>query len=418
MNNLFYGKILRESSPYQINNINQNTSNQRVIETIFNVGGTNETINDTKIKNLTEKTQNISKDMIVSSTAKLLNKAINEAAANNSAEITKALSASNKISISGAKGKGFTLKGVDQRAEVKSKTEGEIVQKIANKMNNDMSNSISKSFEQASSDVKKLKEDISKGTSLGDGVAALGELGGKIADGAAKVASRAVNVGGTNREVNKKELENTLRETLNLSENFKVDDNDEVENIIKNQMSQENLAKCAEEAAAANEINLADIDAGDGPIEISDIKQTALVDSAMKCAFNQEIVNEMANKIVNDLEKTFKKVSDSMSQEERSEKYGDLLALGEGSAMLMAATGEAVGDAAVGLGEGVSTAAKGAGEGIKSAGEGVATAAKGVGEGVGAIGAGLMMPLIIIAVIGIIGLVGFMVFRNMMASEE
>ena len=400
MPNIYYGKII---NGYNHLNVNQNN---KIIETIFNVGGTNETINETSVKNLSEKTQNITKDMIVNSTSKLLNKAINEATANNSAEITQALSASNKISVSGSKGKGFKLSGIKQTSKVDSKVEGEIIQKIANKMNNDISNSISKSFEKTTSDINKLKEDISKATDVGktlsEGIGAVAGVANNLVNAAADVAANAINIGGTNREVNKKNIENTIRETLNLSDKFEVDDNDDVENIIKNQMSQENLAKCANQAAAANEINLQDIDGEGGAIEITDIEQESLVNSAMSCAFNQEIVNEMANKIVNNLEKIFKQVNESMTEEERKEKSGDLLALGEGSAMLMAATGEAVGDAAVGVGEGVSTAAKGAGEGIKGAGEGISTAAKGVGEGASAILSSMVMPLIVIAIIALV----------------
>jgi len=380
------------------NNFNHLKLLQRIVE---HWPGKEET-NINRSKESKESSTEISKDMVVNATTKILSSAINEAASKNSAELTKALSASNKIALSGAKGKGFKLSGIKQSAEVKSKTEGEIVQKIASQMSNDISNSISKIFSQASEDIKKLKEDTKIQESEGSTV---GEVTGQIAG----MANNLVDNLFGGKTTNITETEKSLKEAFKLSEDFKVDDEDIVENTVKNQMSSENLAKCAEQSAAENEINLADIDAGDGEIEISDIEQTALVDSAMKCAFNQEILTEMANKIANKVEKTFEKISKSLDEQEKttdiSKQKGDLAALGDAVSKTVVAAGDATATAAKGLGEGVSTAAKGAGEGIS-------TAAKGVGEGVSSALSGLVMPLVIIAVLALIAGGAYLMFRQ------
>ena len=163
-------------------------------------------------------------------------------------------------------------------------------------------------------------------------------------------------------------------------------------------------------------------------------KQEAVIKSVMKCLFNQSVLNDISNKIVNSQEKLVKQlienVNDKLSETEKKKVEGDIYAAGTAAAGIIASAGTAVSDAAKGVGEGVGTAAKGVGEGVgtaaKGVGEGIGTAAKGVGEGVGSalegVGKGLLGPLqgplMIGAAIAGVGLVIFLIMKFRKASGD
>lgn len=424
MNNIFFGKVFKITSPYQLN---QNSSNQNITEHFFDgKKDTTETTDINRSKENKEITTEISKDMMVNSVSNLVAVAVNEASTKNQAEITKALVASNKIRVAGAKGKIFKVSGITQEAKVESKTEGEIVQKVANIMSNDISNSITKNIKQATSDIKKLKESVKENEQSGTDV---GEAVGKALDSFDNLTNQAAGTvnnlvdnlfGGetTVRTTKITETEKNLKEIFNLSEDFKVDDEDILNNELSNILSNENLANCAEQSATENSLDLQNLDFE--TVELTDIKQSAVVSSAMKCAFNQEVLNELSNKLVNQLDKTFEKISESLEEQEKtkdvSKQKGDLLAMGNAVGGIITATGDAVSESAKGLGEGVSTAAKGAGEGVstaaKGAGEGIATGAKGVGEGASNILNAMILPLVVITVLALIVGVAYYMFRD------
>ena len=165
------------------------------------------------------------------------------------------------------------------------------------------------------------------------------------------------------------------------------------------------MAKCAADTKAENALDLSKIDVT-GPIVISELDQTNVVKDVMNCAFNQTVMNDISNKIVNDYNKLIKQmvenVDTKLDEQTKTATQGDIYAAGvAGAAVLQAA------------GEGLSTAAQGAGKGLESAGQGVATAAKGVGEGVGAVMSGLMGPLIAGGAVLVILIIGYVLFKSM-----
>ena len=411
------------------NDIIEHMNDEDIIEHIISVGSKDikTTLDETIVENLTENTKNITNDMRVNAVSKLMTEAINEATQSSSADISKILILSNKISIDGASTSGnFTLSGITQSSTVKSVTDATVVQNLQSKITNEFTTSITKKFSQKVSNVEDIKKNIKKGTNVGDMVGgaidAAAGLGNNFIDTAGDVLSGALSVGSSKEErtETKKKMSETLKDTLNLSNPLVIEDQDDISQDISNILSQENMAACAEEASQANEINLSNINADEG-IDITDIKQVAVVDSAMKCAFNQTAINEMANKVVANIDKMYEQIAESISKSESEEQSGDVYALGEAGKALLVGAGEGVSTAAKGAGEGISTAAKGAGEGIstaaKGAGEGISTAAKGVGEGVSGVLSGLMFPLIIAAVIFALLFVGYIIFKFNAASD-
>ena len=400
----------------------------------INIGNTKNIKNKKSMQDISEIEKNIDQSKVIEGAASFVTKAANKAAASNKADLVKALAASNRLSIGSAKSSsgGFTLKNIKQKSEVKSSTDANFVQKISNKISTDLSNNlkneVKSSTKQLTEDIKKKKEDVKESTGVGDTVKGLGNTLGKSVDNLVDTAGDILSVGIGNSTNEEKIEENmkSMKEKFNLNQSFKVKDNKSVSNDIENALSSENLAKCASEASAKNDLDIGKIDVK-GDIVISDIAQESLIDDVMKCAFNQEVATEIATKIVsnydNMIQQMIENVDSKLSDEQISKIQGDIYAAGVAGAAVLQAAGEGLSTAAQGAGKGLestgkglATAAEGAGKGISDAskglGEGLSTAAKGVGEGVAKIASSLTGPLIAAAILGVIGLVGYIMFKR------
>ena len=247
----------------------------------------------------------------------------------------------------------------------------------------------------------------------------IGSTVGKLADTAKDILS--VNIGNKTEKRTEKDITTELKEKFNLNQSFQFKDDNDVANKLENLLSSENLAKCAEDTKAGNEINLGEIDVK-GPVLISDIKQESVVNSLMKCVFNQDVLNDISNKIVNSQEKLIKQLIENVkeykTESERQAVQGDLYAAGTAASAIIASAGTAVSEAAKGVGEGVGTAAKGVGEGVGKAAEGVG---KGVGSALEGVGKGLLgpleKPLMIAAAVAGVGLVVFLIYKFTKADK-
>ena len=394
-----------------------------------NIGNTKNIKNKKTMQDISEVEKKIDQSKVIEGAASFVSKAANKAASSNKADLMKALSASNRLELSNMKssGGGFKLTNIKQNVTVKDKTDGDFVQKIANKITTDISNNIK---DEVKSTTKQLTEDIAKkkvdektSTSAGDVIGGLGNtLGGAVKDVVTAGADvLSVGIGNSTNEEKIEENMKSVKEKYSLDQSFKVKKNQSVSNDIANALSSENLAKCASEAAAANNLNVNKVDVK-GDIEISNIEQVALIDSVMKCAFNQEVSNEIATKIINSydslIQEMIENVDKKLTDEQIAKVQGDIYAAGVAGAAVLQAGGEAIGTAAKGLGEGIGTAGKGLGEGISTAGkglgegigtagkglgEGIGTAGKGIGEGIGSVMSGLTGPLIAAAVLAVVG---------------
>jgi hypothetical protein len=193
---------------------------------------------------------------------------------------------------------------------------------------------------------------------------AVSSIGTSFMDNAGKVldGSLSITKGNKTTEDTKVTTENVIRDIFKLNDSFHLVSNDEFNNAISNQLSSENLGKCAQDAKANNDLNLSNIKVG-GNATISDIKQSNFVTSALDCAFNQEVCNQLATIFVTN----YSNLIDSMISNVTTNNSGDILAAGTAGAVLVSAAGEAASTAAQGIGSGVSTGAQGLGSGIGSA---------------------------------------------------
>ena len=404
-----------------------NTYKQNVTEHFgVTIGNTDINTDSTKIKDMKEIEKNIDQSKVISGMTKLISGAINKATSKNQADLLRTMAISNKINVDGVKGSSFTFSGGKQISTLESKVNGNFVQSIKNKVINDIANSLKEQVDIIQKDsikeMNKTSVDEKTSTSVGEVLTGLakvaGETIGKLADTAKDILS--VNIGNKTEKKTEKEISQELKDKFNLNQSFKYQKDDDVKNTLENLLSSENLSKCANESNLTNEANFRKIDVS-GPILISDFQQQNIVKDVMECVFNQEVLNDISNKIVTSQEKLIKQliesVSDKLTDVEKKKVQGDIYAAGAAGAAILAGAGKAAKD----VGEGVATGAKGVGEGVatgaKGVGEGVATGAKGIGEGIGSALAGLVTPLIIAGVVLVVLIIGFMILKKMMADK-
>ena len=381
--------------------------NSQVIESFLDAGNSTKLSDSTKIKDLKSIEKNIDQSKVMKGMTAMVSSAVTNAVSKNSADLLRSIAASNKISVGSASGTSFTLTNIKQTNTVEQETNANFVQQVTNKVINDIGTKLQESIDmaskQTSEDVKKLTSDEKSGTSIGGIVDSVANVAGKGLDTLGKVLS--LSAGNSVKQDTSKDISQELKDTFKLDQSFKYEKNDDVKSSLENILSTENLAKCAADTKAENALDLSKIDVT-GPIVISELDQTNVVKDVMNCAFNQTVMNDISNKIVNDYNKLIKQmvenVDTKLDEQTKTATQGDIYAAGvAGAAVLQAA------------GEGLSTAAQGAGKGLESAGQGVATAAKGVGEGVGAVMSGLMGPLIAGGAVLVILIIGYVLFKSM-----
>lgn len=396
----------------------------KTIEPLFDIGGESyeSSYNEENVKNLVENTQNIDSSMRVNAMTKLLNKTINEVSQKNQSELLQMIKSSNRISMSGSKVTGgLRVSGVKQSSTIDKNTEMEVVQDLSSKIQNEIERKLSDNISQDMSNINKMKESKLSGSSVegaidavaGFGTSAVEDVTGMVSD----IASVSIGSDSTKIEENISNLENTLKETLNLSQPLEIEKPTSIKDDLSNMLSQDNINNVVDETQQENDMDFSNMDISGGAT-IENVEQVAVVNAVLKGIFKQKSINEMSNKIVTNIDNIFSQVTKQIKEHESEEKVGDIVAVGEAGKALLVGAGEGIGTASVGLGEGVSTAAQGAGEGIstaaKGAGEGISEAAKGVGEGTktAAEGVGSMLAQgqIVFIVIGVIFVLGFMAY--------
>ena len=388
------------------------------------IGNTKNIKNKKSMQDLSEIEKKIDQSKVIEGAAAFVTSAANKAASSNKADLMKALSASNRLNISNMKSSsgGFTLTGVKQKVSVQDQIDGNFVQKISNKITTDISNNIKdevkSSTKQLTESIANKKVDEKLGTNAGDVITGLaGSVGGavgKLADKAAEILS--VSIGNSTNEEKIEENMKSVKEKFNLDQSFKVKKNQSVKTELTAALSSDNLAKCASEAAAANNLDVNKVEVK-GDIVISNIEQEALIGSVMKCAFNQEVANEIATKIVSSydslIQEMIENVDKKLTDEQIAKVQGDIYAAGVAGAAVLQAAGDAAGKTLESAGKAAKDVGAGVSDAAKGVGAGVSEAAQGVGKGVASVASSLTMPLIAAAVLGIVALaIYFLVIKK------
>ena len=294
-------------------------------------GGNKTDINDSvKIKKNFENNQKINRSMTVESLSKLVNNIVTDVVQNNSVNALAAVGASNSIFISGIKCETIRISGIKQISDSELQVQVKTQQSNTSKVATDISTNINKVIEKAGgTDLAALQSENTK--QLNDYMKA---MPGYDPNKAQKLASECpgggslISAGNTCNVNTSYELDTALKQALDLDESFKITDNDNITNDIKNKIEQTNFASCQSNASAENAIIIQDLmcTANDtasnadkaskknGIFEVNDIEQKATAKLYMTCVFDQKSVSEIANKIMNTIAKRYNQIYDAVEK--------------------------------------------------------------------------------------------------------
>lgn len=384
---------------------------QKIIETFALLDVANKTnVNNSKnIKQLDEINETIDRSAVINSLTKLMSNVINEVTSENVSELAKSISLSNKINISKIKAKNVTLSNISQVGKIDTEVTGEFIQKIETKIRNDISKKIDDKISNVVDTSKKNNQESDSNNSSGSSI---GNVVGNIVDTAGDVMKEvlSLSIGNTTNIDNSINIDEESKKNLKIDDSFKFKKNKESSDIIKNALDNKNLSKCAQSTNQTNELNFSDAEL-EGDLKVTNIEQIGAVKAVMKCAFNNEILNDLSTKILQDyitnVQNMIKSADEVAKKTKSASSSGDIYAVGVAGAKVL----EGAGDAIKNTGEGISTAAEGVGDGVS-------TAAEGVGEGISSALSGLVAPLIIGGIVMVIFIVAYIIFKKMGGMGE
>jgi hypothetical protein len=382
----------------------QSQIKDNIIENFGQAFGNKTKLSSTKrITDITELNKNINQSKVIAGASSIISSAITNAINQNTSDLLRSIAISNKLNVNGAIGTSFTFTNIKQSSNTQQDTNVNFIQEVTNKVINDIATKINENIDSASNqlsnNVKKILGDEKSGSSLDNIVSSYTDI-------------FKASVGNSVKSKTLEENYKMLVDKYNLNQSFKLNKDNNVNQNLNSILSTSNLAKCASDTKVENTIDISKIDVS-GPIVFSEIDQNNVVNDVIKCAFNQTIINDIANKIMNDYENNvnlmLENIDDKLDDTQISKIQGDILAAGVAGAAISESAGNAVSVAATGIGTGVSDAATGVGTGVSDAatgvGTGVSDAATGIGKGLGSIMGGAAMPLFIGVIIMIIGFV-------------
>ena len=281
------------------------------------IGGGNETsISDsTKVTKNFENNQKINRSMMVESITKLVNNVSSDVMQKNSASATSAAGAANSIALNGIECDTINFNNIKQGAQSTSQTVVKASQSNTSKISNEISTTIDKTIEKVgATDLGALQAENTK--QLNDFMNA---MPGYDPNKAQKLASQCPDDSGSLISAGNKcdvnssyELDASVKQSLDLDESFKINDQDDISNEITTKLDQANFASCSASATATNAIALQKVKCKD--MNISNIEQQAIASLYMTCVFDQKNVSEIANKITNKISKKYNQIYDAVAK--------------------------------------------------------------------------------------------------------
>jgi hypothetical protein len=353
----------------------------------LNAGNTTNTTTNNTYKTLTDTTKNIDRSMVIDAVAETLKSVVNNLSSSNQADLQQLIVISNEINVNGANAGGdFNLTNVNMNNKVDLTTKMNSAQSITTKISTELTNNFTENISKQVTDM----ETIGKSSSVSDAINAVTDLGkefiGKTAD--VLKGSALISAGNNTNTTTITDTENTLKTAFNLNDSFKLNQDKSFSDSVSNILKSDNINSCLTNLSNANEINLDAISAK-GNINLDKINLNNEITQVMECAFNQTIVNDLANKFVTN----FENLIENMSNNTKTDNQGDILAVGTAGATVLIAGGDAVSTSAKGIGTGVGTAATGVGTGVGTAATGVGTGVANAATGIGAGLASAWLPL-------------------------
>jgi len=314
-----------------------------IIEPLVSAGNKTNVNNSKNITKKGEFKTKIDRDTVIKASQKIVNNVFNDVAQNNTAQVFNAIAASNSISLNAVECDTLNISNVDQNADALADTVAVFVQKtkssISTKVQTSIQKEISNDVPNDTAELMKIQNSAMKDfmdatPGLNDEnkkkkLSLFGSLAAAIAGvGGSKegfdIIEPLVSAGNTKNIDNSYKLNAEIKKEFNLSENFSVDDKDEIYNTINNKVNQENFAKCQQLASSANNLTVNDVICKN--LNIDKIKQNAFARSLLTCTFNQVLISEVATAISNRIDKRISRMSKAAKTDadrDRIKKFGD-----------------------------------------------------------------------------------------------
>ena len=268
------------------------------------------TTNITSNTNVTKKADlqtNIDRSMVVDSTNKIMNNAVNKVAQSNQTNVAQAVGCSNTILISGVLCDKISVSDTNQESNCESVQNTTINQVTKNSAKNTFKTSIEQQVtnslpndaaELQNANNQALKEFMDATPGYNPNQAK--ELAGGVSN------SGFNNKTNINTNYN---LDAELKKAFNLNDSFKVNSNQDIDTKIENTVNQDNFASCQSSALSTNNITIADVKCKE--LIVNKIKQKAVAKSVLNCVFEQSAVSDITNSVMNSLDQNFSRMYDS-----------------------------------------------------------------------------------------------------------
>ena len=388
-------------------------------------GGTQDKSVTNETRNIYEENVDINKNLksreTQESIMKLVNKAVTDSIQQNKAEAMALIVASNKLRVKGMKVAGDFNLNAKQENDATIKLTQNAAQKNISKISNSIANNIRKEMKKSNS---QLAEKIA-GTKASDLLnSVLENTAGKVADvannvvgGVTDIASELVNssmFGSSKMDVKNidiTEKTKNIKDTLNIDEETNLIDKMEKNNHLENYLNKENIAECVQNSDFQNEIEVMDVEVG-GNANISPEQKNKIL-LVMDCVVNQENLEEISQKIMNDIG-TF---METMKKTVDSEKEGEVAALGNALGVIINESGNSTSKV-------IRAAGSATGEVIEKTGDATSKVVDSTGGAVSEIfgGFGSMIEsggsFFIILAIGAVLVIGFILYMKFSAVSS
>jgi hypothetical protein len=290
----------------------------------------------TKVTKNFENNQKINRSMMVESITKLVNNVSQDVMQNNTAAAAASAGASNTLILSNINCDQVEVSGINQTASANVDVLVKSQQANTSKISSEISTSIDKTIEKVgATDLAGLQAENTK--QLNDFMKA---MPGFDPNKAQNMASSCPTGGGSLISAGNKcdvkssyELDASVKQSLDLDESFKINDQDDIANEIKTKIGQANFASCTANASSANAIILQSIQCGvmsavnsaaktaraeesgkPKKLTVTDIQQDAMSKLYMTCVFDQKNVSEIATKITNSISKKYNQIYDAVQK--------------------------------------------------------------------------------------------------------
>jgi len=310
------GIALFDNNGIQILNIDENGINVPLNKVLYNFNG----INDIKfVKKNYENNKNINSDTVDKSISKIFNNISNNVVQNNLADAAASSGAMNSMTFSNIHCKNLTISNFSQYANADATVISKVKQISTSNISTNISNNIEKTIHDVSSNNFGQYSDENKIAATN--VASMFGLGTDT-DSGISVALSLGNNGLFATDKANSTLNSTISNTLSLDNSIVIKSENNIQNIIKNTISQNNVAVCVANAAAANIINFNDIlCTKNGSLTIQNGNQTAIASALANCTFDQQNSVTINNTIKTNVSSGFNQVYDELLKA-IEKKYG------------------------------------------------------------------------------------------------